>query len=136
MVVALSEHDPDLLHLLDEQVYGRYRAFARGYLRGGKVDDFFVRLLPKMELSEATIGRALERDAPTSIDILEGELLGPLRSFAELRFRTLAARLQRQIDDEDLRRFDLEERVLYPIVALLSALWTQPRHDMDQADAQ
>ncbi len=121
-VEALGEKDEGLLRLLDEQVFGRYRAFARGYLRGGKVDDFFVRVLPKLELTEAAIGRALERDAPTSIDILEAELLTPLRAFLDLRFRALQGSRQKQLDDEDLLRFDLEERVLYPIEALLAAL--------------
>ena len=55
------------LSLLDEQVFGRFRAFARGYLRGGRVDDFFTRVLPKLELNErgdpprARARRAVER---------------------------------------------------------------------------
>src|SRR5262249_17012727 len=83
--------DADLLRLLDEQVYGRYLAFSRGYLRGGKVDDFFVRVLPKLELTAAAIGRALERDAPTAVDTLEAELLTPLRAFGEQRYARLIA---------------------------------------------
>ena len=117
-----SDSDNDLLRLLDEQVYGRYRAFSRGYLRGGKVDDFFVRILPRLELTEAAIGRALERDAPTAVDILEAELLTPLRSFGEVRFKLRAAVLQKQLEQEELRRLDLDERVLYPLEALRDAL--------------
>lgn len=122
IVAALGERDQEMLHLLDEQVYGHYRAYARGYLRGGKVDDFFIRVLPRLELSEAAVARALERDGPTALDILEEELLTPLRAFSELRFRTLVSRLQRQVDEEELRRIELEERVLYPLDALLQAL--------------
>ncbi|HRI54354.1 MAG TPA: dynamin family protein, partial [Pseudomonadota bacterium] len=114
--------DSDLLRLLDEQVYGRYRAFSRGYLRGGKVDDFFVRILPRLELTEAAIGRALERDAPTAVDILEAELLTPLRSFGEMRFKLRAAVLQKRLEQEELRRLDVDERVLFPLEALRDAL--------------
>ncbi len=128
LAIAQGDRDPhgdsdnDLLRLLDEQVYGRYRAFSRGYLRGGKVDDFFVRILPRLELTEAAIGRALERDAPTAVDILEAELLTPLRSFGEVRFKLRAAVLQKQLEQEELRRLDLDERVLYPLEALRDAL--------------
>ena len=117
-----SGNDSDLLRLLDEQVYGRYRAFSRGYLRGGKVDDFFVRILPRLELTEAAIGRALERDAPTAVDILEAELLTPLRAFGEMRFKLRAAVLHKQLEQEELRRLDLDERVLFPLEALRDAL--------------
>ncbi|MCS6915302.1 MAG: tetratricopeptide repeat protein [Myxococcales bacterium] len=122
VVAALGERDPEMLHLLDEQVYGHYRAYARGYLRGGKVDDFFIRVLPRLELTEAAVARALERDGPTAIDILEEELLTPLRAFSELRFRTVVNRLQRQLDEEELRRIEREECLLHPLEALLQAL--------------
>jgi small GTP-binding protein len=124
--LAIAEGDrsaeADLLRLLDEQVYGRYRAFSRGYLRGGKVDDFFVRILPRLELTEAAIGRALERDAPTAVDILEAELLTPLRAFGEMRFKLRSAVLHKQLEQEELRRLDLDERVLFPLEALREAL--------------
>lgn len=118
--------DADLLRLLDEQVYGRYRAFSRGYLRGGKVDDFFVRILPRLELSDAAIGRALERDAPTAVDILEAELLTPLRSFGEMWFKLRSADLQKRLEHEELHRLDLDERVLFPLEALREALASLP----------
>jgi hypothetical protein len=110
------------LRLLDEQVYGRFRAFARGYLRGGRVDDFFTRVLPKLELSEREIRRALERDAPWSEDHAEAELRGPLRSWAERFYNALAERLERARAAAELQRFDLEERVLAPVEVLRSAL--------------
>jgi len=116
----LGQHDSEIefVRLLDEQVYGRYRAFSRGYLRGGKVDDFFVRVLPKLELSEAAIGRALERDSPTAPEILEEELLTPLRAFFETLQRERTARLRKAISDEELRCLDIEERLLFPLCAL------------------
>ncbi len=115
---ANSSHEADLIRLLDEQVYGRYRAFCRGYLRGGKVDDFFVRVLPKLELSEAAIGRALERDSPSAAEILDEELLTPLRLFGETLLRERSARLRKALTDEELRCLDIEERILFPLGAL------------------
>ncbi|HET6611275.1 MAG TPA: dynamin family protein, partial [Kofleriaceae bacterium] len=41
------------------EAIGRATAFVRGYLRGGYVDDFFESALPKIELSEDAIYRAL-----------------------------------------------------------------------------
>src|SRR5262249_49036453 len=49
---------------LDGTVYGPLRAYARGFLRGGRVDAFFTRTLPKMELDENAIFRALMAAAP------------------------------------------------------------------------
>ncbi len=120
--LALGDEDSDLRRLLDEQVYGRYLAFSRGYLRGGKVDDFFVRVLPKLDLSEAAIGRALERDSPTAVDILESELLSPLRSFGETRYRHATEKLAAQVAQKELRQLDLDERVLFPLTALATAM--------------
>ena len=120
--LALGDEDSDLRRLLDEQVYGRYLAFSRGYLRGGKVDDFFVRVLPKLDLSEAAIGRALERDSPTAVDILETELLSPLRSFGETRYRHAAEKLAAKLAQKELRQLDLDERVLFPLTALATAM--------------
>jgi tetratricopeptide (TPR) repeat protein len=114
----LTPHEADLIRLLDEQVYGRYRAFCRGYLRGGKVDDFFVRVLPRLELSEAAIGRALERDSPTAPEILDEELLTPLRAYGETLLRERTARLRKALTDEELRCLDIEERILFPLGAL------------------
>src|SRR5439155_3994839 len=82
------------LRLLDEQVYGRHRAFSRGYLRGGRVDDFFTRVLPKLELSEAALRKSLERDMP-NLEIAEAELLAPLRAFGARLFDELARRLRK-----------------------------------------
>lgn len=129
-----GEHEADFVRLLDEQVYGRYRAFSRGYLRGGKVDDFFVRILPKLELTEAAIGRALERDSPTAPEILEEELLTPLRTFGETLQRERNDRLRKAIADEELRCLDIEERLLFPLCALRDIVSDTAAHKPPTAD--
>ncbi|HEX6837966.1 MAG TPA: tetratricopeptide repeat protein [Polyangia bacterium] len=108
--------------LLAEQVFGRFRAFARGYLRGGRVDDFFTRVLPKLELSEAQIQRALERDAPWSDDVAEAELRAPLRRWAERFYGGLLSRLQRLRTAVELDRLEIEERLIAPVEQLSIAL--------------
>ncbi|HEY2746738.1 MAG TPA: tetratricopeptide repeat protein [Polyangia bacterium] len=110
------------LSLLGEQVFGRFRAFARGYLRGGRVDDFFTRVLPKLELSEAQIQRALERDAPWSDDVAEAELRAPLRRWAEHFYGGLLTRLQRLRTGVELDRLEIEERLIAPVEQIAIAL--------------
>ncbi|MDB4964550.1 MAG: Dynamin family protein [Myxococcales bacterium] len=110
------------LSLLGEQVFGRFRAFARGYLRGGRVDDFFTRVLPKLELSEPAIRRALERDAPWTDDVAEAELRAPLRQWAERFYGGLLARLQRLRTAAELDRLEIEERLHAPVEQLANAL--------------
>jgi small GTP-binding protein len=110
------------LSLLAEQVFGRFRAFARGYLRGGRVDDFFTRVLPKLELNEAAIQRALERDAPWSDDVAEAELRAPLRRWAERFYGGLLSRLQRLRTAVELDRLEIEERLIAPVEQLAIAL--------------
>jgi tetratricopeptide (TPR) repeat protein/GTPase SAR1 family protein len=116
---AASAADP--LRILDEQAYGRYRAFARGYLRGGRVDDFFTRVLPKLDLEEGSLRRALERDMP-AVDVIDAELLAPLAAWSERLFADLDKRLRRLAEAEELRRFEIEERLLQPIALLSGAL--------------
>jgi tetratricopeptide (TPR) repeat protein/GTP-binding protein EngB required for normal cell division len=103
---------------LREEVYGRYRAFMRGYLRGGRVEDFFTRVLPRLELTESAIREALGR---TGVD-LEAELTTPLEAFATRFFDEADARLRALADEVRLRRFDLEERVFAPLEAFAAAL--------------
>lgn len=114
--------ETDAVRLLDEQVYGRYRAFSRGFLRGGKVDEFFVRTLPKLDLTEAAIGRALEKDSPTAVELLEEELLSPLRSFNETLLAERTARVRQLIATDELRSLDVEERLTFPLAALSDVL--------------
>ena len=110
------------LSLLGEQVFGRFRAFARGYLRGGRVDDFFTRVLPKLELTEPAIRRALERDAPWNDDVAETELRAPLRQWAERFYGGLLSRLQRLRTAVELDRLEIEERLIAPVEQLAIAL--------------
>jgi small GTP-binding protein len=110
------------MSLLAEQVFGRFRAFARGYLRGGRVDDFFTRVLPKLELNEAAIQRALERDGPWSDDVAEAELRAPLRRWAERFYGGLLSRLQRLRTAVELDRLEIEERLIAPVEQLSIAL--------------
>ncbi len=102
------------LHILDEQVYGRLRAFVRGYLRGGRVDEFFTHVLPKLELSEAAVRRALERDMP-NLAVVEAELLEPLHAGAAALFADLTEQLERLRGAEELQRYEIEERLLAPL---------------------
>lgn len=129
MVAALARVAPreaeallgEELRLLDEQVYGRYRAFTRGFLRGGRVDEFFLRALPRLELGEQAIRRALLRDLP-ALDVLEAELLAPLHRFAHRFVDELARRADALLADEGLRRMELEERLVLPLTELTDAL--------------
>ncbi len=118
-------YDPtNALRLLDEQVYGRYRAFARGYLRGGRVDEFFTRVLPKLELSEASLARALDRSAPWSEEIVDRELLTPLRDWARRYFEGLLDHLAAHRAKLQFARLELDERLLYNLAQSKAALQT------------
>jgi tetratricopeptide (TPR) repeat protein/GTP-binding protein EngB required for normal cell division len=110
------------LRLLDEQVYGRFRAFARGYLRGGRVDDFFTHVLPKLALEAREIRRALERNAPWSDELVASELRAPLRAWGERFFAGLTQRLERARSAVELERFEIEERVIAPVELIAAAL--------------
>lgn len=62
-----------------------------------------------------------KRDSPTAVDILESELLSPLRSFGETRYRHATEKLA-QVAQKELRQLDLDERVLFPLTALATAM--------------
>ena len=84
--------------------------------------DFFTRVLPKLELAEPAIRRALERDAPWTDDVAEAELRAPLRQWAERFYGGLLARLQRLRTAAELDRLEIEERILAPVEQLANAL--------------
>ena len=125
--------DPDLvdtLALLDERVYGRYRAFFRGYLRGGAVASFFARDLPRLELTEVEVRRALERAAPLDDDVLEAELRQPLRGFGDAFFASARAFIEQRRAAVRAERFELECRLERPI-ALVAAAVAAARATLD-----
>ena len=106
------------LATLDDRVFGRYRAFVRGYLRGGAVATFFSRDLPKLELTEHEVRRALDRVAPLDDDTLEEELRQPLRSFCQTLFADLLTGIAQHRETVALTRFDLECRLIGPVDSL------------------
>jgi hypothetical protein len=79
--------------LLEAAVFDRVRAYLRGYLHGGRIDEFFNRQLAKLELTEDSVYHSLFRDAPD----LEAELLAPLATHAEQSLLQIAAHLDRLI---------------------------------------
>jgi small GTP-binding protein len=111
-----------VLRELDERVYAPFRAFARGYLRGGRIDDFFTRVLPKLELSDHALRRALERIAPWADDLLEAELRDPLRAWSARYLDQLGQAIERLRVAAELDRFDVEERILGPAERLRAQL--------------
>jgi len=108
--------------LLDARVLDRFRAFLRGTLRGGRVDDFFSRTLPRLELSEDNITSALARDAGE----LLGELGAPLRELCVDLGHELDSRAELALATCDLGRLDLDERLAAPLDAAIAALAQSP----------
>jgi small GTP-binding protein len=87
-----------------ELVLERFRAYLRGYLHGGHVDDFFARALPRLELDEDSVYHALVRDAPD----LERELVEPLAARVQERLAALAAELDARAGAADDERHEAE----------------------------
>ena len=130
--IAMSSEIPgseeELLRQLDVEVYSRYRAFVRGYLRGGQLDDFFSRVLPRLEPTEAAVRRSLALGF-LDAEMLEAELVQPLRQWSERCFAALRDRLGRMAQAEALRRFEIEERLVRPVTLLQKALAAQESPD-------
>jgi tetratricopeptide (TPR) repeat protein len=116
--------EEELLRQIDVEVYSRYRAFVRGYLRGGQLDDFFSRVLPRLEPTEAAVRRSLALGF-LDAEMLEAELVQPLRQWSERCFAALRDRLSRLAQAEELRRFEIEERLVRPVTLLQRALAAQ-----------
>jgi tetratricopeptide (TPR) repeat protein len=85
----LGSHGADAQALVEARVFDRAFAYLRGHLRGGAIDGFFTRTLPKLELVEDNVYHALVRDAPD----LEPELLAPLAVQGAAALRQLGERL-------------------------------------------
>ena len=115
---ALEQLLRERLSLLQQQVYTRYMAFARGYLSGGKVDHFFTEKLPRLDLSEETVFAALVED---SVD-LEQELLAPLLIFVLEAAEELERQLRQLRDEAELVCLELDRRWLGPLMALEASL--------------
>jgi Tfp pilus assembly protein PilF/GTP-binding protein EngB required for normal cell division len=117
-LAALCE---ERLGLLREQVYTRYTAFARGYLLGGRVDDFFTRRLPHLDLALEPVQEAL---LAGRVD-LERELLAPLERW----YRELTALLRRALEEQRqeilLERMELDLRLLAPVLAISRAVTSE-----------
>ncbi len=108
---SLGQLVEERLALLEEQVYTRYTAFARGYLLGGRVDHFFSYRLPRIDLALEPIYEALSLDA---VD-LERELLTPLGAWYEGAAAALARQLRALRQERRLQRLELEHRVVAPL---------------------
>ncbi len=111
-----------LERLLDQEVYGRYRAFVRGYLRGGWVDEFFARRLPRVELNLRELRRALDRDAPWSDEWTSTELRAPLAAWSALLYAAVGRQIEEARSASHMERIDLEQRLLLPLDRLRHAV--------------
>jgi hypothetical protein len=100
----LAAHAADAVSLVEARVFDRAAAYLRGYLRGGRIDEFFARVLPKLELGDDSVYHALVRDAPD----LETELTRPLLAHAETALRALAARLDGLAAIADVARLEAD----------------------------
>src|SRR5262249_4495664 len=85
----IPAHVADVGALVEARVFDRARAYLRGYLRGGVIDAFFGRALPKLELDEDSVYHALVRDTPD----LDAELVAPLAAHGEGALRAVGQRL-------------------------------------------
>ena len=111
-LAALDQLLTDRQALLREQVYTRYRAYARGCLEGGRVDRFLGDKLPHLKLDEHIVHEALWEDR---VD-LKVELLAPLTAWQEQLKAALMDQLDRLSLELDLCRQELTTRYLEPLL--------------------
>jgi Tfp pilus assembly protein PilF/ribosome biogenesis GTPase A len=116
--VELRRAGADAALLVDARVFDRFAAFLRGFLRGGSIDDFFNRTLPRLTLDEDAVYHALVRDAPD----LKEELTVPLAEAGEAALRAHAARLAELAAHAELRRHELDEALAATVDAYATAL--------------
>jgi tetratricopeptide (TPR) repeat protein len=108
----------DAVELVEASVFDRCQAYLRGYVRGGYVDAFFRRDLPKLELSEDAVYHALYRDAPD----IDGELRGPLAAAGASALGRITDRLTHFAAVAEVLAYDIEvgvERALAEVEARL-----------------
>lgn len=100
--------------LLAQQVFGSFIAFARGLLSGGRIDEFFARQLPSVELTLEPISKLLSADIPS----FESEILDPLRQWDASCQRTLRAAIEGYDADLALEVLELEAAAREPLAQL------------------
>jgi tetratricopeptide (TPR) repeat protein len=103
-VTRLSSALSTRRQLLEQQVYARFGAFLRGYLRGGWVDRLFEQRLPRIELEVQAIYEALVSE-PIELD---AELLNPLAAWADGSGKTVATLLGEGLAAVELARWELQ----------------------------
>jgi tetratricopeptide (TPR) repeat protein/GTP-binding protein EngB required for normal cell division len=108
----------DRQSLVMAQVFDRARAYLRGYLEGGYVENFFRADLPKLELSEDAAYHALVRSAPD----LDREIGAPLARAGGDALDALARRLDHWAGVADVQAFDLEVGAGRALDAIAAAL--------------
>jgi len=94
----------DALRLVEARVFARCRAYLHGYVRGGYVDAFFQRDLPKLQLSEDSVYHALFRSSPD----LDKEIATPLLTAGQRALDALAERLTHWAGVAEVMSYDLE----------------------------
>ncbi|HEV8325157.1 MAG TPA: dynamin family protein [Myxococcota bacterium] len=79
---------------MSARVFGRYHAFALGWLRGGRLDDFFDEALPRTDLGPDDVYAALRRTMASPL-VAAGEegVAVPLASWAQRWQQELDVRL-------------------------------------------
>jgi hypothetical protein len=105
------------LALLQQQVYTRHFAYARGLMNGGRIDAFFDRL-PRLQLAPQPVYEALFEGA---VDI-EEELLAPLTSWYDGYSDVLRSQLRAARQEVILQRLELDQRLIAPLFALQRAV--------------
>lgn len=110
----VSSFVDERLRLMDASVFGRCSSFLRGYIRGGYVHRFFEESLPKLELSEDAIYRALLRGAPD----IDAEMTIPLAKVGEQVLADLGRRLLNLSDEHALRAAELDAGVHAAVLSL------------------
>ena len=94
----------DRTRLVLAQVFDRARAYLRGYLVGGFVENFFRADLPRVELAEDAVFHALIRNAPD----LDREIAAPLARAGADALAAIARRMDHWGGVADVLAFDLD----------------------------
>ena len=108
---ALERLLEERLGLLQQQVYTRYIAFARGFMHGGRVDRFFSQELPRLKLERQAIYKALTGDKTD----LKAELIDPLQAWLDEACDDLQQLLVLIRGELELARFELDQRLVGPL---------------------